>query len=1282
MNLSNRLLFKQIVLAVCLLVRVHAADYTDAYTHVPGQCILQNSCGSSLPCAQNTSDPITPDEDHIALLNTACPMYATEESVCCAKDQLQDFIKQLDVVKNIIGGCEACYWDFQAIECAFFCDINQHQFIQITNATLNATDSKTTVFGVRYFITRDAAKRIYNACKNVRDSISGGIGIVYVCGSADCDQDTFYLKLGDNAYTQLKIEFVIADTSTVDYVKPYTDKDIYDCQDTVNGKTCNCLDCEEKICPIIVEEDTTVNWHYTLPIGLALCLVWMVVVLVLTFRHKSKRASNNTDTIEIKSVGAGGLDNKAAELNSPVSIHETSNGQNDNRTSPSNGTSPTRPNNVPLSPSLSVASTISPLPNSPSEYENKSLITRKDPLHQFWLRLGPRIGEAWSNIVYDYWYLVLLACFILTALCCGGWYNFRITTDPVELWTSEDSVSRMQKIDYDSQFGTTYRTCQLVVKEKSPSTFGVNSKIVNGVFNPEFLKQVYDMMVEIESLNVGDVTYSDLCYKPLGEFNKTHPKEDCATLSVFQWLDNDRSLLDNPAEYIKRMELCAEATALPECLASFRGPSATNIVLGGYDAVKLNYMDSTTLPVTFALDGSAAKLDDILKWETAMKEYLLEQIGRRPDLKIAFSTDRALEDEIDRASHADIFTIVLSYILMFVYVGVTLGDMDCSVKGCLLNSKALLGVGGVVIVLVSVVSALGATSYAGLPTTLIVIEVIPFLILAVGVDNVYIMVQGIQRIICEKIEREETLNSSAIRGMLSSMMRDVFPSMILSSLCQMVAFALGSLSFMPSVQNFAYNATIALLMNFILQTSVFLILIRVDLLRQLSGRLDILCCMKAKLNKPDRGPVKWFIEEFWARYLLLNKWIPAFILIFFGCFTIGNVMLIPDLKLGLEPTMALPSDSYLLDYYHIAYTDYRIGPGVSFVFKSRDGTPLDVYEDNTYGELISNQNSLLKTIRKYGESPSYQYIIGEGSSFIKYFSDSWLDSEPCCWNDGDEFCPSIKDRSGCSVCPQTNITTDTKYQYLQWFISDIPRTDGSGCSKGGAVSYANSAKFSPSNRSVLSGRFTSSHGVLATSHSFITARQQALLIAEEVNSNSMVIQVYAYSSFYPYYEQYDTIVRECAVNLAVTIVATFLVALVMLGFQVYAALCVMLSVTMCAADMLGSMVYLNIPLNAISLVNLLLSVGIAVEFSANIVQAYTTSKEVGRTNKARHALRKTGPAIVSGIAMTNFVGVIVLAAAKSQLFVVFYFRMFFTINVLCVAHTIIFLPAFLAFLGD
>ena len=47
--------------------------------------------------------------------------------------------------------------------------------------------------------------------------------------------------------------------------------------------------------------------------------------------------------------------------------------------------------------------------------------------------------------------------------------------------------------------------------------------------------------------------------------------------------------------------------------------------------------------VTFALDGSSDKLEDILLWETKMKEYLLKQMEEKPDLYIAFSTDRALE---------------------------------------------------------------------------------------------------------------------------------------------------------------------------------------------------------------------------------------------------------------------------------------------------------------------------------------------------------------------------------------------------------------------------------------------------------------------------------------------------------------------------------------------------------------------------------------------------------------------------------------------------------------
>ena len=57
------------------------------------------------------------------------------------------------------------------------------------------------------------------------------------------------------------------------------------------------------------------------------------------------------------------------------------------------------------------------------------------------------------------------------------------------------------------------------------------------------------------------------------------------------------------------------------------------------------------------------------------------------------------------------------------------------------DSKISLGIAGILIVLSSVSSSLGIFSYAGIPLTLIVIEVIPFLVLAVGVDNIFIIVQ-------------------------------------------------------------------------------------------------------------------------------------------------------------------------------------------------------------------------------------------------------------------------------------------------------------------------------------------------------------------------------------------------------------------------------------------------------------------------------------------------------------------------------------------------------------
>lgn len=54
----------------------------------------------------------------------------------------------------------------------------------------------------------------------------------------------------------------------------------------------------------------------------------------------------------------------------------------------------------------------------------------------------------------------------------------------------------------------------------------------------------------------------------------------------------------------------------------------------------------------------------------------------------------------------------------------------------------MLGLFGVFIVLLAVLSSIGFLSYAQVEGSLIILEVVPFLVLAVGVDNLFIMVHS------------------------------------------------------------------------------------------------------------------------------------------------------------------------------------------------------------------------------------------------------------------------------------------------------------------------------------------------------------------------------------------------------------------------------------------------------------------------------------------------------------------------------------------------------------
>ena len=772
------------------------------------------------------------NDEILSLLSQVCgPSYIPPPAVCCTTDQLTTLSEKLQQAAPLIASCPACINNFRSFYCDFTCSPDQSTFLSIAS-TQNTTDGKMAIKEVDYRVSQEFKDGFYDSCKSVQFGATNGFAMDLIGGGAK-DANGFLKYMGDERPglgSPFQINFP-DDPGTGYSRQPLK------CSDLSLESRCTCVDCPS-ICPTL---------PYVAPpsadrcrVGAVSCLTFSLLIIysvgilcgLLFFswkqalRHRQRRyerlalldpplspsASGNPN-------GLDGLIGRGDETESgPSSLHVRS-GRG--------------------------ASLLDPLDHLQPKQNRVNGVLRR-----FFYRLGLVCASRPNEI------------FILTALIVAclnfGWRYFKVETDPVRLWVAPGSESAVQKAFFDESFGPFYRTEQVFVTAQG------------GPVQKDILEWWLGVEQDIANLKTdAGVTLQDVCFAPAGAGTP------CVVQSVSAWLGDDIEQWGDG--WRDRIVDCASRPG--ECLPPFGQPLNPKLVLGGASG---DWLNAQSLVITWVVNNyDDDRVHPTEAWEILLEAYLHNL--SRDNVDIAFSTGVSLEEELNKSTNTDVKIVVLSYLVMFLYVSLTLGGglppsivaafasqlyrgvlrlgvllriaktqtvesiapPPISVIPMLLsvNSKFSLGLFGIVIVLIAVSSSVGLFSFLGVRVTLIIAEVIPFLVLAVGVDNVFILVHELDRqnslhpvpeASREDEDGEQTepphTNIPSEERVARALAR-MGPSILLSSVTETTAFALGALVPMPAVRNFAIYAAGSVLLGAVMQVTVFVSAMALDLRR-------------------------------------------------------------------------------------------------------------------------------------------------------------------------------------------------------------------------------------------------------------------------------------------------------------------------------------------------------------------------------------------------------------------------------------------------------------------
>ncbi|CAH3177391.1 unnamed protein product, partial [Porites evermanni] len=543
----------------------------------------------------------------------------------------------------------------------------------------------------------------------------------------------------------------------------------------------------------------------------------------------------------------------------------------------------------------------------------------------------------------------------------------------------------------------------------------------------------------------------------------------------------------------------------------------------------------------------------------------------------------------------DIQLLFIGYILIIAYVAVMLG------KFTRLNIKAWLALLGVLCIGLAIGVSFGLSSAFGASYGP-VHPLLPFLLLSIGVDDMFVVVQAWNNLPPDLIEQR------GVPEAIGLTLKHAGVSITITSLTDLLAFMIGASSILPALRSFCIFAGIGILADFAIQTTLFTAFLALDARRREKRRDGCCCCFRLSdgYSESDCGKrdlLQKLMDKYFGRALLtlpgkITVMIVTGVLVGFNLY--GAIML----RQYFDQVWFLPPNSM---GYKYTVTSSKFFP--------LDGAPLTIYTGNF--DYFGNQEKL----------HLLHDVVVKDESVIASSLNSWYE-EYINWASKNQPGQYFNKSS-------TQWRINNRNKFHEWLLDFL---------KGPGISYRKDVWFtnvSGQLPKIKAARFNVRHKDMDSTQTEVKAMDDLRGKIEKVFPDDLA---FPYSPFYLGWETNKVILEELFRNMAFNLMVVFVVTLVVLA-NLRACLMVFTCVGFTLVSITGTMHFWGVTIETVSTILLLIAVGLSVDYASHVAHTFMIISGT-RYDRARATLRDIGPAVWNG-GFSTFLAIALLAFSES-----------------------------------